>query len=572
MSTLKEYVVCLNKDVDYDQFWDEIENESPNDGFVPSRRVDIIDEREGSLRSCHYSLTDDEADLLRKDPRVFCVEIPPDQRDDIVLVPNAIQTGNFNKPNSQETLPGLGLFTKPSEGNLINWGLIRNSSNTNVYGTSLETTNSYTYGYNGTGVDVIISDSGLQVDHPEFKDALGNSRVQQIDWFSASGVAGTQNPNHYRDYDGHGTHVAGTVAGRTYGWAKNSRIYSIKVKGLEGSGDENTGIDLLKTFDVIKLWHRNKPVDPVTGVKRPTVVNMSWGFSGYYIMLKPELGGGGSYRGSTWTGTSFNRAYGHGNEYDSYPTRVDSVDVALEELIDEGIIACVAAGNNDHKIDVPGGPDYNNYIWVWFDYSGVATKSINYYYHRGSSPYSDRALIVGSIRNTPYNATLDRKATFSNAGPGVDIYSAGDQIMSSTSTTNAYPANGPEYTYRSSNYFLDSNYKQLNLSGTSMASPQVAGVAALYLQKNPTATPEQVKTWLLLNSTETMYSTNLNNDYTNNQSLYGGDGFVLYTGIDLLPSEDEPTSTVDVEATTWKIRRLRHLRAYKRLNRILQGI
>ena len=58
---MREYIVCLNKDVDYDQFWDEIENESDTDGFTPSRRVDIVNERIGSLRSCYYALTDEEA-------------------------------------------------------------------------------------------------------------------------------------------------------------------------------------------------------------------------------------------------------------------------------------------------------------------------------------------------------------------------------------------------------------------------------------------------------------------------------------------------------------------------------
>jgi hypothetical protein len=60
----KEYIVSLNKDVDYDAFWDQIENASTDDGFVPTRRVDIVNERPGSLRSCHYSLTDDEATAL----------------------------------------------------------------------------------------------------------------------------------------------------------------------------------------------------------------------------------------------------------------------------------------------------------------------------------------------------------------------------------------------------------------------------------------------------------------------------------------------------------------------------
>ena len=69
----REYIVSLNRGIDYDAFWDQIENSSADDGFVPTRRVDIVNERPGSLRSCHYSLTDEEANILRADPRVFGV-------------------------------------------------------------------------------------------------------------------------------------------------------------------------------------------------------------------------------------------------------------------------------------------------------------------------------------------------------------------------------------------------------------------------------------------------------------------------------------------------------------------
>jgi len=63
---MRTYNVALHKGVDYDQFWDEIENLSDTDGFVPSRRVDIVWERESSLRQCWYELSDEEADLLDK--------------------------------------------------------------------------------------------------------------------------------------------------------------------------------------------------------------------------------------------------------------------------------------------------------------------------------------------------------------------------------------------------------------------------------------------------------------------------------------------------------------------------
>jgi subtilisin family serine protease len=285
----KEYVVSLNRDVDYDKFWNEMETNTEGLFFIPDRQVEIINNRDGSLRSCHYLLTDEEVEILKRDSRIYSVEIPPDQRTDIKIGLTGLVTGNFVKPSN-------------SGGTNINWGLVRCSNPTNVYGENLyPSANVYYYEYDATGVDVVIQDSGIEWSHPEFKDSLGNSRVQLIDWYTASGISGTQSANHYRDLDGHGTHVAGITVGKNYGWAKNANIYSVKVNGLEGSGDSGTGISISDCFDVIKLWHRNKPVDPVTGVKRPTIVNASWGYTTTVTNTNISAI---NYRGNSYSGAS----------------------------------------------------------------------------------------------------------------------------------------------------------------------------------------------------------------------------------------------------------------------------
>ena len=497
----KEYIVSLKRGVDASAFKAEM-TQSSGDANIPARSVDVANERLLSVRNTHYALTDEEAQQLKNDSRVADVAIPPDQDDSIEIGLHATQTANFTKTTSDS-------------GSFVNWGLRRCITNSNPYSGST-VSGDYTYNLDGTGVDVVIQDSGLQVDHPDFNDVNGVSRVQQIDWYTESGVSGTQSANHYRDYDGHGTHVASTAAGLTYGWAKNARVYSVKLAGLEGDNDSGTGISVSNAFNVIKGWHNNKAVDPATGYKRPTIVNMSWGYNTTFTNIT-----GGNYRGTSWTATSRQTQYGMVgvNTLSGYKfgVRVTSVDTDVQEMIDAGIHVCVAAGNYYQKIDVPTGLDYDNYCTL---------GGINRYYHRGGSPFDDEAFVVGNIDSTVHSGGLEQKLSSSENGPGVDIYAPGTNIMAAVSTTNdkndgAYPP--------------DSNYKICNISGTSMASPQVCGVGALLLQANPHSTPAQLKSHIIAScQTNGIYSTGLDNDYTDSRSIKGGNNRFL---VNPFPSE-----------------------------------
>ena len=497
---MREYNVALKEGIDYDEFWSDIESDT--DGgklYIPNRAVEFTNERPASLRQCWYLLTDEEAEILRQDDRVFCVEIPPEYRPDLIIAPRAIQRGTFTKTTSDS-------------GNYQNWGLIRGINSTNNYGTGTTTTQSYTYNLSGTGVDVVIQDSGIQVDHPEFQDAYGNSRVQQINWGSYSGGAFTQNANHYRDYDGHGTHVAGIACGKTFGWAKNARIYSQKVSGLEGTGDSGTGISPTYAFDAIKTWHTSK------AGSRPTVVNMSWGYLDTYNSVTSV-----TYRGTTYTDSTMTTASNRQNNYGirnisgtgyggTYMCnyRFSSVDVDIDEMIAAGIVVCIAAGNRSFKIDLPSGTDYNN---------NMVTDGGTIYYQRGSSPYSTNAIMCGALDSTSYDATYDQKATYSETGPGVDIWAPGTDIMSATSNTNSFTDGA---------YYANSSYRECNISGTSMGTPQATGVVALMLEAHNGATPAQIKSLLLNNAGSAVYSTALTNDWTNTRSLQGASQKVLY--------------------------------------------
>ena len=537
---MRTYNVILKKGVDYQSFWDDMENE--NDGgnlYIPNRRVDSPNLRPASQRQTWYTLSDEEAETVRNDERVLAVEIPPEDRDDIIIGHHAIQEGVFNKTTSDS-------------GTYQNWGLIRTLSKSNNYGSSnTSPTTEYPYTLTGKGVDVIIQDSGIEPTHPEWAD-----RFESINWGAYSGGPPdgfNQSSNHDRDYDGHGSHCAGIAVGKTFGFAKSAKVLHQKISGLEGSGDSGTGILPSNAFDVIKAWHNAKPIDPNTGYKRPTVVNMSWGYlTTYTNSTIDDI----NYRGTSYTGTSIDstseRENNFGLMYSLYSasgptyatnTRITSVDTDIEELLDAGVHICCAAGNRSHKIDESGGDDYDNYFG-----EGVDTPQ---YYHRGSSPYGDagqdgtgpRAIIVGNMDSSVHDSTTDRKSTSSETGPGVDIYAPGTNVMSATSNTNKWGSG-------SQNYYLNSSFRQTNISGTSMASPQVAGVLACILELYPGLTPAEGKQWLLDNAGSAILNTGTGNDWTNDRSLKGGEAKVLH-----LPfTSSEPAKISGFDNLTFNIK------------------
>lgn len=498
MSELKKYTVTTEGLEDTDSIWDDLTTEGSSVDTIPNRAVEVSNERAINTRNTEYLLTEEEAQNLKEDPRVQHVA----DLEELVPVKFAFQSGTFNK-------------TTVASGEKQNWGLLRHTSATNIFGTSTAYPGgTYDYVLDGTGVDVVIIDSGIQADHPEFQDASGASRVQQINWFTASGVAGTMPTAHYTDYDGHGTHVAATVAGKTFGWAKNANIYSIKLSGLQGATDPNGGISAANAFDCILGWHNAK----TNG--RPTIINNSWGYNIYWntslnVMTFNQVTTyaitGGSYRSTPWVGTTKDTAKGHTGDLVSanlyvFEYNVPSVNSTISLLITAGVIVCNAAGNTGMKSDISGGLDYDNYI--------TTTSLGNVYYHRGSSPNCGigDGFDVGSM-GTTFNSTTEARSSYSVCGPGVDVYAAGDRVMSAMSSTNAFGA---------STYYLNASYKQGVISGTSMASPQVAGICALLKQVFPTWTPDQIKRWILVNSQSILYTTGLVNDYTSTLSIQGG--------------------------------------------------
>jgi subtilisin family serine protease len=514
-TTTKAYIVALEEGIDYEQFWTEIESDTVGLPHIPDRAVGIVNNRTAFKRLCEYALTDAEADRLRNDPRVLDVEIPVRNNPDVDVHYSVIQDSNFNKAVS-------------NNGTEVNWGLIRHSNLENVYGYGYATSNVYEYILDGTGVDIVISDTGLQIDHPEFA-----GRVVQVNW---EYYYQSSNLNYYsrRDTDGHGTHVAGIAAGKTYGWAKGAKVIPI----YYGTGGRSNA-DPLDQFEALINWHRSK------NGSRPTIVNMSWelrwNYSGpdYRNFIR-----GGMYQGSpiaAWSSVQ-NMAYyrsrglidlvqGQLSIQDTGTTPVPGVpyysssyNAALAEVINAGITVVQAAGNNNFKMDKPlndgGTGDYDNYVTL-----SLTTGNRNFYYHRGASPKDPRSIVVGSLDSTTFNNTdLDQVADYSTKGPRIDVWAAGTRIVSacstiSTSLTGIYPHGTVS----------QQSYKQAILSGTSMASPQIAGICALYLQEHKNATPAEVKAWIKNNAvTGLLHNTESSTDYTDPRSLLGSATGIAY--------------------------------------------
>jgi hypothetical protein len=461
MSDLKEYVVTA---ADY-EILDDLCNDIETPGgslYIPDRAVEIANPRPSS-RNTHYYLTDQEAELIRQDPRVLAVEQLPEA---LGLEPTPLWTQTETTWNKSST----------NTSSHKNWGLLRvaEGATRSNWGSNGTANQSGTVVANAAGknVDVVIVDGLFNPAHPEYAvnaDGTGGSRVNQYNWYQHNPeVTGAPASTYvYTPYTGtsaegnnnHGAHVAGTVAGNTQGWARDATIYNLYPYGINPSA--------LFIFDYIRAFHRAKPVNPNTGLRTPTITNNSWGYRSLFLYTDITSV---TFRGTTYSGpftTSQLQNYGiitNASNQVELSARYTALDADIADAIADGIIVIGSAGNNYQKNDILGGTDYNNNVF----YNGGT-----YYYNRGVSPAAASNVICVGAASALVN---DSKATFSNCGPRVDIYAPGDNIMSSFNSTASY---GGTTDPRNPSYFIG------KIDGTSMASPQVCGVLACILEIYP---------------------------------------------------------------------------------------
>jgi hypothetical protein len=507
----KEYIITLKDFKDSEEFYLDMETIGGN-LYIPGRIVKCCNRRPSS-RNTHYMLTYAEAAQVREDHRVLTIELNPD---DLGFIK---ETFGFEQTSTQ--------FDKRvgSDGGDINWGLLRCLRKTDIPNWGIngvpEQTATIRSSLSGKNVDVVIMDDGTPfpttIEFAKNSEGTGFNRMVEYNWWQHNPVvlgspAGLY-PYSNKRLQQHGAHVSGTVAGNSQGWARDADIYNLTFY------DE---------IDYVREFHKNKPINPLTGVKNPTVMNNSWGYRSGPIatrrISKLTIRGveyfpsGGSPDNYTWD-VNVIQNIARINIGGAFPARNTATDVDMIEAMREGVIIVASAGNSAWYVDKPGGPDYDN-IMI---YSGVS-----YYIHRGSSPGSawgdnenERVICVGAsgAHNEPagssiYNSTGievgDYKAEFSNYGPRIDVFAPGSGIQSVWySGENLYdniPSPDPRTTQLGVTDLVNNNFKKC--PGTSMSGPQVAGVLACIAEKYPRITVADAREYIRNSSPETLLSTN----------------------------------------------------------------
>jgi hypothetical protein len=287
-----------------------------------------------------------------------------------IQLPEAAAIALSNNPRVDYVAEDGPVSSNTTQTNPPSWGLDR------IDQRDLPLNNAYTYDVNGAGVHAYVIDTGIRPTHQDFG---GRASI------AADFVGDGQNGN---DCNGHGTHVAGTVGGTSFGVAKGVTIHAVRVLDCGGFGAFST---VIAGVDWVTANHLS-----------PAVANMSLGGSAF-----------------------------------------DPLDTAVRNSINSGVTYAISAGGSSA------------------DASGFSPAR------------------VGEAITVAASDISDVMASSSNGGTIVDLFAPGVNITSA---------------------WITSDTASVVLSGTSMASPHVAGAAALYLQSNPGAPPASVQAAIVNNA------------------------------------------------------------------------
>lgn len=376
--------------------------------------------------------------------------------------------------------------------------------------------------YNGRNVDVVIIGRGSpNRTHPEFSDNEDGSRVKYYNWFQWNSTVNGSVPNgtyadasYYSQDANAACAVASIVAGNEYGWARGANIYSLDYTLIPSTADEATA--MARAFKYVTLFHQNKSISTVTGVKNPTVVITS---SMLYKITDPSTTLTIDYRGAVQGPSTFStstlESYSISTPYSDISdsrifTTYDSPEVttAVTECIGNGIIVVGPAGDFSNYVDIDGGLDYNNTIT---DPTGT------WNYNRGTGAGSAPGVIcVGAADSI----ALEQKANFSGVGPRVDLFAPGTDLMVAMNSKLGIPndivGETPPVTKdpRNDSFYLG------KVSGTVYAAAQVAGFLACLVQLQPSLTPTGALSYVTTNAGVNQLSTGTEISVTTSVQLY----------------------------------------------------
>jgi hypothetical protein len=390
------------------------------------------------------------------------------------------------------------------------------------------------------------------------RDWWGNSSARSSS-FSTAGTVSI--PSYYNrancngtksavSVDGtHGTPCSGLAYGRTYGWAYNANKWFINAYGNNGLWPVDN------YFDVMKIFHNTKPVNPLYGTKDPTISSNSWGFratvpsTGYYYFRQGTSGSGGV----AYTGTKpeFMRYIGQAGDGNRCKGEMldNNLTTAGDEMVAAGVIFVAAAGNSNQKQVGSSDTDFNNY-WSTAATTPLASATHDEF---GSTCYNTTSrrgfpqhlgkytsegqvvyptINIGALDDDTQTDGKERKVSYSDMGSQIDTYAPGDGTLSSAQGTTAYGVAFNRYDQTPGGL---TSY-DTRFSGTSSACPVATGLIATILETNRSWTWSNIRTWLqslTVQNISTFYqgpdpATATSADWADLVSLMGGSRTVIY--------------------------------------------
>jgi hypothetical protein len=312
----------------------------------------------------------------------------------------------------------------------------------------------------------------------------------------------------------HGTQCASLIYGRTHGWAYNCNKWQINLYGTYSNSIE-------VGFDVQKIFHQYKPVNPVFGTKDPTMSSNSWGYrdaykngSYYYWRTDPAVAYGG-YTAEpgfiSWLGATGDGGRWKSEMYDNSMTQ------AGDELTQAGVIFVCAAGNSNQPQYNPDHPNYDNrisnnntntfYQDTFTEFGLNVTGSTNrrgFPQHigktesqtfQGNTTCKFPAINVGALDDDMTNSyDQDRKVNYSDMGNAIDIYAPADGTLAATEGVYGLDVERLDDSYP--DLTIISGCRDTRFSGTSAACPVACGMLGVVMQYNRGWTYEDLRSWI----------------------------------------------------------------------------